>query len=169
MELLTKRCFYLGGRSEATDHSSRWSWIQPAEAPYNWALFIIIYLRLYTLSSIPLNISTIFQLYRTKLKLYQRFLIYQRFDTTYRFTDNLRQGQTNYIPSPLIRTNNNKNYRIYAIVYCTYAANASKASSASEPSVVIVIMLPVPIAKLIIPIMLFAFTVFPSFSMKISA
>ncbi|PEI64524.1 hypothetical protein CN578_09865 [Bacillus toyonensis] len=26
------------------------------------------------------------------------FLIYQRFDTTYRFTDNLRQGQTSYIP-----------------------------------------------------------------------
>ena len=72
---------------------------------------------------IHLNISTIFQLYRTKLKLYQRFLIYQRFDTTYRFTDNLRQGQTTYIPLsrklPLSKPQN-KSYRIYAIASCIH-------------------------------------------------
>ena len=129
-----------------------------------------MHLLLDTHPGIHLNISTIFQLYRTKLKLYQRFFnistvrhnisIYRQSPT--------RTNQLNTLP--LIRTNNKtKSYRIYAIASYTYAANASKASSASEPSVVIVIMLPVPIAKLIIPIMLFAFTVFPSFSMKISA
>ena len=130
-----------------------------------------MHLLLDTHPGIHLNISTIFQLYRTKLKLYQRFF---NISTVRHNISIYRQSptRTNQLNTPpLIRTNNKtKSYRIYAIAsYCTYAANASKASSASEPSVVIVIMLPVPIAKLIIPIMLFAFTVFPSFSMKISA
>ncbi|RWQ75144.1 hypothetical protein DR116_0009005 [Bacillus cereus] len=58
--------------------------------PITGRFFIIMHLRLGTHPGILLNISTI-------------FLIYQRFDTTYRFTDNLRQGQTTYIP-PIPKT-----------------------------------------------------------------
>ena len=130
-----------------------------------------MHLLLDTHPGIHLNISTIFQLYRTKLKLYQRFFnistvrhnisIYRQSPT--------RTNQLNTLPANPHKQQNKKLSHIRDSFLCTYAANASKASSASEPSVVIVIMLPVPIAKLIIPIMLFAFTVFPSFSMKISA
>ncbi|PFD73517.1 hypothetical protein COL10_14925 [Bacillus cereus] len=41
--------------------------------PITGRFFIIMHLRLDTHPGIHLNISTIFQLYRTKLKLYQRF------------------------------------------------------------------------------------------------
>ncbi|MED1507053.1 hypothetical protein P4U39_29070, partial [Bacillus paranthracis] len=72
-----------------------------AEAPYNWALFYYHappsgYPPWYSPKYINdfSNISNKTQIISTI------FLIYQRFDTTYRFTDNLRQGQTNYIPPP---------------------------------------------------------------------
>ena len=57
----------------------------------------------YTPPSINRIISAIFQIYRRFLHLYQRFSLYRRFDTGYRFTDIFRQSIFIYIPPLGIR------------------------------------------------------------------
>ncbi|WP_219811250.1 hypothetical protein, partial [Bacillus thuringiensis] len=72
-EFLADGAGYTKSESGSFRIAGRWSWIQlKVEAPYNWALLLYIVPRSHTPSSISLNISAIFQIYRPQLRLYRR-------------------------------------------------------------------------------------------------